>query len=135
MRYLKLQKSGQKQFIDGVITARTAYLLDPFADQQDTRGEISFPPETIKKWVVEAEKEGFSIRFHAIGDGNIRLALDAYEEAQKSNGKRDSRHSIEHVEVIHPIDIHRFKELDVTASMHPAGVCGELRPLRCFILT
>jgi predicted amidohydrolase YtcJ len=114
-----LRVSGLKQFIDGVITARTAYLLEPYADQADTRTETSYPPETIKKWVVEADKEGFSIRFHAIGDGAIRLAFDAYEKAQKSNGKRDSRHSIEHVEVIHPDDIHRFKELGVTASMQP----------------
>ena len=115
----KLRVSGLKQFIDGVITARTAYLLEPYADKPDTRGETSFPSETIKKWVVDADNEGFSIRFHAIGDGAIRLALDAYEEAQKVNGKRDARHSIEHVEVIHPDDIGRFKELDVTASMQP----------------
>ncbi|MEK4029174.1 amidohydrolase [Pseudobacillus sp. FSL P4-0506] len=115
----KLRVSGLKQFIDGVITARTAYLIEPYADQPDTRGEASFPPETIKKWVVEADQEGFSVRFHAIGDGAIRLALDAYEEAQKTNGKRDSRHSVEHIEVIHPDDIPRFKELGVTASMQP----------------
>ncbi|MBM7587384.1 L-asparagine transporter-like permease [Bacillus pakistanensis] len=115
----KLRVSGLKQFIDGVITARTAYLLEPYADLKESRGETSFPPETIKKWVMDADKEGFSIRFHAIGDGAIRLALDAYEEAQKVNGKRDSRHSIEHVEVIHPNDIPRFKELSVTASMQP----------------
>ncbi|MCK2017878.1 amidohydrolase [Peribacillus frigoritolerans] len=115
----KLRVSGLKQFIDGVITARTAYLLEPYADQPETRGETSIPPETIKKWVVDADKEGFSIRFHAIGDGAIRLALDAYEEAQKTNGKRDSRHSVEHIEVIHPDDIHRFSELGVTASMQP----------------
>ncbi|MGC4379242.1 amidohydrolase [Fictibacillus sp. Mic-4] len=115
----KLRVSGLKQFIDGVITARTAFLLEPYADQPETRGETSFPPETIKKWVTEADREGFSIRFHAIGDAAIRLALDAYEEAQKANGKRDSRHSIEHVEVIHPDDIHRFNELGVTASMQP----------------
>ncbi|MBU5211642.1 amidohydrolase [Heyndrickxia oleronia] len=115
----KLRVSGLKQFIDGVITARTAYLLEPYADKPDTRGETSFPSETIKKWVVDADNQGFSIRFHAIGDGAIRLALDAYEEAQKVNGKRDARHSIEHVEVIHPDDIGRFKELDVTASMQP----------------
>ncbi|MDR5001868.1 amidohydrolase [Brevibacillus parabrevis] len=114
-----LRVSGLKQFIDGVITARTAYLLEPYADQPDTRGETSFPPETIKQWAVDADKEGFAIRFHAIGDGAIRLAFDAYEAAQKANGKRDARHSIEHVEVIHPDDIPRFRELDVTASMQP----------------
>lgn len=115
----KLRVSGLKQFIDGVITARTAYLLEPYADQPDSRGETTFAPETIKNWVVDADQEGFSIRFHAIGDGAIRLALDTYEEAQKANGKRESRHSVEHVEVIHPDDIHRFNELGVNASMQP----------------
>ncbi|RNB91615.1 amidohydrolase [Brevibacillus fluminis] len=115
----KLRVSGLKQFIDGVITSRTAYMLEPYADQPDTRGETSFPPETIKKWVAAADKDGFSIRFHAIGDGAIRLALDAYEEAQQANGKRDSRHAIEHIEVIHPDDIQRFHELGVIASMQP----------------
>lgn len=115
----KLRVSGLKQFIDGVITSRTAFLLEHYADQPETCGETTLPPETIKRWVLKADEEGFSIRFHAIGDGAIRLALDAYEEAQKVNGKRDSRHSIEHVEVIHPQDIHRFKELGVTASMQP----------------
>lgn len=115
----KLRVAGLKQFIDGVITPRTAFLLEPYADQPETRGETSFPPDTIKQWVVDADKEGFSVRFHAIGDGAIRLALDAYEEAQKENGKRDARHSVEHIEVIHPDDINRFKELDVTASMQP----------------
>ena len=31
----KLRVSGLKQFIDGVITARTAYLLEPYADQPE----------------------------------------------------------------------------------------------------
>ncbi|MFD1705978.1 amidohydrolase [Siminovitchia sediminis] len=115
----KLQFSGLKQFIDGVVTSRTAYMLEPYTDKPDERGETAFPPELIKKWVVDADKEGFSVRFHAIGDGAIRLALDAYEEARKVNGPRDSRHAVEHVEVIHPDDIYRFKELGVTVSMQP----------------
>ncbi|WP_078410536.1 amidohydrolase [Priestia abyssalis] len=115
----KLRVSGLKQFIDGVITSRTAYLLEPYADQPGTRGHAAFSRETINERVIAADKEGFSIRFHAIGDGAIRLALDAYEEAQKANGKRDSRHSIEHVEVIHPDDISRFSSLGVIASMQP----------------
>lgn len=115
----KLRVSGLKQFIDGVITSRTAYMLEPYSDDASTRGEIAYTEEEYKKWVVEADKEGFAIRFHAIGDGAIRLALDSFEEAQRKNGKRDSRHAIEHVEVIHPEDIDRFKELGIIVSMQP----------------
>ncbi len=114
-----LRVAGLKQFIDGVITGYTAYMLEPYADKPETRGETTFPAETIKQWVIDADREGFSIRFHAIGDGAIRLALDAYEAAQQANGVRDSRHTIEHVEVIHSADIPRFAQLGVIASMQP----------------
>ena len=50
----------------------------------------------------------------------------------KANGARDSRHRIEHIEVVHPDDIARFKELGVIASMqpiHPPGNgCFPLEP-------
>ncbi|RWR05288.1 amidohydrolase [Siminovitchia fortis] len=115
----RLRVSGLKQFIDGVVTSRTAYMLEPYADAPETRGETTFSQETYNTWVTEADKEGFAVRFHAIGDGAIRMALDAFEEAQNKNGKRDSRNAIEHVEVIHPDDIGRFNELGVIASMQP----------------
>lgn len=114
-----LRMTGLKQFIDGVITGYTACLLGPYADDPSTCGSTAFPPDVIKEWVVEADREGFQIRFHAIGEGAIRLALDAFEEAQMANGKRDSRHCIEHVEVIHPEDVNRFAKLGVIASMQP----------------
>ena len=53
--------------------------------------------------------------------------LDGYEAARKANGPRDSRHRVEHVEVIHPADIPRFKQLGAIASMqppHPPGSMG-----------
>ena len=37
--------------------------------------------------------------------------------SKEFNGKRDSRHRVEHIEVIHPDDLPRFKELGVIASM------------------
>ena len=115
----KLRVAGLKQFIDGVITSRTAYLLAPYADKPDTSGMPAHSFEEMFQWVEEADRHGFSIRFHAIGDAAIRFALDAYENAKHKNGNLDSRHSIEHIEVIHPEDITRFAELNVIASMQP----------------
>ena len=52
-----------------------------------------------------------------------RRTLDGYEAAIKANGRRDSRHRIEHIEMIDPADIPRLKELGVIASLQPiAGV-------------
>ncbi|MET3289275.1 UNVERIFIED_CONTAM: putative amidohydrolase YtcJ [Brevibacillus sp. OAP136] len=115
----KLQVVGVKQFVDGVLTGYTAYLIEPYTNKPETSGETVVSPDTIKKWIIDADREGLQIRLHSIGDGATRLALDAFEEAQKLNGQRDSRHCIEHVEVIHPDDIARFKKLGVIASMQP----------------
>ncbi|RWR10063.1 amidohydrolase family protein [Siminovitchia fortis] len=115
----KLKMAGLKQFIDGVVTGYTAYMLDPYKDKPETRGEIGFPEEQLQEWVTAADKEGYQIKFHTIGDGAVRLGLDLYKNAQKANGKRDSRHTLEHIEIVSPQDIPRFKELGVMPSVQP----------------
>lgn len=118
----KLKVAGLKQFIDGVLSSHTAYMLDPYLDKVDTIGEVNFPIEVLQKMVIEADKENFQIRFHAIGDGAVRLGLNLFEEAQKVNGRKDSRHALEHIEVINPNDIPRFKKLGVVPSLQPTHV-------------
>lgn len=116
----KLKFTGLKQFIDGVVTGHTAYMLDPYLDRPDTRGSTAFPEETLRNWVLIADREGFQIRFHTIGDGAVRLGLDLFEEAGQINGIRDARHALEHIEVIHPTDIPRFKKIGVIPSVQPS---------------
>jgi hypothetical protein len=45
--------------------------------------------------------------------------LNAYAKALKENGKRDSRHRIEHAQTLTSSDIPRFAQLGVIASMQP----------------
>ncbi|EDL65268.1 amidohydrolase [Bacillus sp. SG-1] len=115
----KLQFSGLKQFIDGVPLTYTGYLLEPYSDRPSTSGGTIYSRETYFNLIEEADRKGYRIRLHACGDGAVRLGLDAFEHAQTVNGKRDSRHTIEHIEVIHPDDIPRFSELGVLPSMQP----------------
>ena len=55
-----------------------------------------------------------------------RWTLDAYEAAIRANGRRDSRHRIEHIEVLHPDDLPRFAELGVIASMQPIHATSDM---------
>ncbi len=115
-----------KFFHDGVIDSGTAVMVEPYADD-GKNGEPLFTEEKFRAAIIEADRRGLQIAVHAIGDGAVRAVLDAYEAAQKANGRRDSRHRIEHIEVIHPDDIARFAELGVIASMqppHPPGAMG-----------
>ena len=117
-----LRFSGLKQFIDGVSTTYTALMVEPYADRPDYCGSSLWPEELLRQWVIEADKNDFRVRLHSCGDGSLRLGLNCYEAAMQANGKRDARHCLEHCEIVHPQDLHRFAELGVIASMQPEHI-------------
>ena len=113
--------------MDGVLDSWTAVMLDDYADRAGWKGEPLFSAEQFNALAVEADARGLQIAVHAIGDGAVRMVLDGYEKAAKINGKRDSRHRVEHIEVVHADDIARFAAMGVLASMqppHPPGNHG-----------
>jgi len=106
-----------KFFMDGVWESYTAFNIDPYADEPDTKVEPIFTLEHFTRMATLCDKAGMQVAVHCCGDAAVRQALDGYEEIQKTNGKRDSRHRVEHIEVCQPEDMPRFKELGVVASM------------------
>jgi predicted amidohydrolase YtcJ len=120
-------RSGRvKFFYDGVLESFTAVMVDDYADRPGWRGEALFTPAQFAEAAIEADRRGLQICVHAIGDGAVRAVLDGYEAAQKANGKRDSRHRIEHVEVTTGEDVPRFSKLGVIASMQPPHPPGAM---------
>jgi predicted amidohydrolase YtcJ len=116
-----------KGFIDGTLGSGTALFFEPYIDAPDKRGLAQMPYEELERLVVAADKAGFQIGIHAIGDEANHWVLDAYEKAQQLNGRRDSRHRIEHAQVIDVKDIPRFTALDVIASMQPTHCITDKR--------
>lgn len=108
-----------KLCLDGVIESHTAAMLEPYSDDPSLKGALFWDPEKYKAAVAELDKHGFQLFTHAIGDSAVRLALDAYEEAQTRNHKHDHRPRIEHIETVSAADIPRFGKLGVIASMQP----------------
>ncbi len=105
-----------KLFMDGVVEGTTAAMLEPYSHQPDNKGIANADPKTANEAIAALDKAGIQVHVHAIGDRGIRMTLDAFEQARRANGVRDSRHHIAHLHVIHPGDISRFKALDVTAN-------------------
>ena len=111
-----------KMFIDGVIESGTALMLAPYPGEMSKDGNAGdevFTQEHFVACCTEADRLGFQIAVHAIGDAAVRRTIDAFEAAQKANGKRDSRHRIEHLEVMHLDDIPRLAALNIVASIQP----------------
>jgi predicted amidohydrolase YtcJ len=106
-----------KFFMDGVWESYTALNLEPYADDANAKVDGIYTAEHFNRMTAACDKLGLQIFVHCCGDGAVRRVLDGYEYVQKTNGKRDSRHRVEHIEVIHPDDLPRFKQLGVIASM------------------
>lgn len=126
-----------KMFIDGVTEGESAVFLEDYAHKPGWKGDPLFSQEHLNQIVTEADRLKLPVAVHAIGDGAVRMVLDAYETAAETNGGRDARNRIEHIEVVHPDDVPRFKQLGVIASMqptHPPGNAGlPLEPYLSFI--
>ena len=69
--------------------------------------------------LVLLDSHGFQVHLHTIGDRAVRESLDAIEAAQQANGKRDARHHLAHIQLVHPDDQPRFGELGVVANAQP----------------
>ncbi len=114
-----LHSDRVKIFMDGVLESLTALMLDDYPGYPGNKGAPLFTADHFNEVATYADKHKLQISVHAIGDGGVRRTLDGYEAAQKANGKRDSRHRIEHIELIDKADIPRLKELGVIASLQP----------------
>lgn len=103
-----------KGMIDGTVDAKTAFMLEPYVGGGNGAPFVS--QDDLNRTVAAYDRAGLQVGLHAIGDGAIRMALDAYEYAARVNGRRDSRHRVEHVEVPAAADLPRFAQLGVVAA-------------------
>ena len=61
--------------------------MEPYSDKNDNyRGMLRFDVETLSATVKKANELGITIHIHTIGDGAVKIALDAFEKAK--SGKK-----------------------------------------------
>jgi hypothetical protein len=126
-RHPQVRQGCLKGFADGTLGSGTAYFFEPYDDNPATRGLPQWTPERLNAAVAAADKAGLQVAIHAIGDRGISMTLDALAHARAANGPRDSRHRVEHVQVVRRDDISRFKDLGVVASVEPCHVTNDQR--------
>lgn len=116
-----------KGFIDGTLGSATALFFEPFEDEFETSGLPQMPYDELERKVLLCDSMGFQIGIHAIGSKGNNWVLNAYEKALNVNGRNNSRHRIEHAQILIEKDIPRFTELGVIASMQPTHCITDKR--------
>jgi predicted amidohydrolase YtcJ len=125
----RYRATSVKLMMDGVLENFTGAMLEPYLDRHggvtDNRGLLQIDPDGLADWVPQLDALGFQPHFHAIGDRAVRASLDAVEAARRANGPSDTRPHIAHIQVIHPDDIGRFRQLGVAANAQPLWAAHE----------
>jgi hypothetical protein len=115
----RINTDSVKIFVDGVLEGETAALVDPYTGMDGHRGHLNLPPAELNAAVARFDAMGLQVHMHAIGDAAVRAGLDAFEFSRSRNGVTDNRHHIAHLQLIHPRDLPRFAQLDVSANFQP----------------
>jgi hypothetical protein len=116
-----------KGYADGTLGSRTAYLFEPYSDDSSNVGIPQYSQEELDSLILLADKNGFQICFHAIGDKGNYMVLQALKKALLINKRKEPRHRIEHAQVVRLTDIPLFGELGVIASMQPTHCTSDKR--------
>jgi predicted amidohydrolase YtcJ len=122
------------QFLADLEEARTTYhdewvsanLVKFFADGfTGLLAPLVYRPEQFKALVVDLDRRGYQLMTHATRFDTVHMVLDAYEEAERSNGPRDRRLRIEHSSSVRDADFPRYAALSVINVTSPGFCCGE----------
>lgn len=120
-----LKLSQIKIYSDGILHNTTAAMLKPYqhtiAGVPYKQGLNYFSQARLARYIKALQgrkgKRGFDFHIHALGDRAVRESLNAIA----ANPSVAARHRLTHVELVHPKDVARFKQLNVTADIQVAG--------------
>jgi len=108
---------GAKFYADGSLGARSAALIDDYADDPGNRGILMQSPDSLYRMILPWREKGFQIAVHAIGDDAVREVLDVYGRLAAERPAPGPKPRVEHAQVVAAEDIARFAKLGVIPSM------------------
>lgn len=108
-----LSYSGVKLQIDGGMTLRTAAMRDGYPDDRDYKGTIVIEPDRFNALVATANRYGWRVGVHAVGDAAIDRVLDAYELADAERSIKGRRFIVIHGSLMRRDQMERARKLDV----------------------
>ena len=116
----RLKLGAIKLVQDGSIQGYTGYLAEPyhvpFMGDRDYRGYPRRSREELSEMVLGLHRAGYQIAIHGNGDAAIDDILEAFEAAQEAFPRPNSRHRIEHCQMVREDQLDRIHALGISPS-------------------
>lgn len=112
--------AGIKLVSDGGMTLKSAFIRSNYANEPQNHGMVAVDPSTYLRNVQLANRHGWRVHTHAVGDAAVDLTLKAYAAADQDRSIRGRRFSVVHGSLIAPDQIAQAKKLDVRVDAQNA---------------
>jgi predicted amidohydrolase YtcJ len=127
-KYNNFKLNCFKAFYDGSLSSKTALFHSDYKNISHSGMKTAFVESgDFFKLGFEIDKAGYQMCVHAIGDKAVTDLLEFAGELNLINGIRDRRFRIEHAQHIREMDIEKFKQLDVIASVQSSHLFSDAK--------
>lgn len=117
---------GLKIFLDGVIEAHTGWQIDDYADEPGYHGLERFNDhDKVVELLVEADKEGFPVHAHSVGNGATKFLLGCIADAEKITGDLNQQNVLAHLQYVTNEDIQLMGKTNSIPAVPPLWVGKE----------
>ncbi|MWD29389.1 amidohydrolase family protein [Aquicoccus sp. SCR17] len=128
-----LSYAAVKLQIDGGMTLGTALMRDGYPHDPDYHGTVVIEPERFHALVRIANRYGWRVGVHAVGDAAIDLVLDAYEAADEDRPIPGRRFIVIHGSLMRPDQMDRARRLDVRVDAQSTFLWGKAKAVADFL--
>lgn len=113
-----LSRGALKLFKDGSLGARTALMLEDYADAPGTRGVSALSDTQLQNLCDLATENGIPVVTHAIGSGAVESVINAYENTM-NDSENSLRHGIVHCQITNKAQLNRISNLNIPVMFQP----------------
>ena len=124
-----LHMGSVKLFADGALGPQTAAMLMPYEGTSDNFGTLLLKADDIFEIGMKATTHGWSLAIHAIGDkanNEVLNGVAMIRQYEIANGLSQRLHRIEHLQLLHPDDVQKAKDIAIIASMQPIHILSDM---------
>ena len=120
-----LSFSGLKLQIDGGMTLRTAAMREGYPHDPNYHGTVVIEPAKFNAFVAAANRYGWRVGVHAVGDAAIDAVLDGFSLANEEKSIKNRRFIVIHGSLMRADQMERAKHLGVRVDAQSAFLWGK----------
>lgn len=117
----RIKVGAIKLSVDGGYTGSAAYTVLPYKGRPDFHGSLFLREDELTRLVREAHTRGWQLGIHAIGDGAIEIAVNAFARVLEESPRENHRHYLNHM-TVKPSEatLARIRELGLLVAQQPS---------------